>query len=90
MKRPKGLPEWFSLENYNDTKLLSPFEWFENLHKRRMFFVYQSIANSNRKDLSPDRKENAKTNCQIIVNLITKKPVFRTSDEIHHLLQISL
>ena len=33
MKKPKGLPEWFSLQNYDETKFLTPLEWYENLHK---------------------------------------------------------
>ena len=81
MKKPKGLPEWFSLHNYNETKFLTPLEWYENLHKRRMFFVFQSLSHSNRQDISEWRKEDAAKRCKEFLDLIAEKPVIRVNNE---------
>lgn len=81
MKKSKGLPEWFSLQNYNETKFLTPLEWYENLHKRRMFFVFQRMADSNRQDISAWRKEDAVKRCKEIHDLIAEKPVIRVNDD---------
>ncbi|WP_157204938.1 DUF6387 family protein [Methylomonas methanica] len=42
MKKPNGVPEWFCLENYKDTALLTPIEWYANLYRRMAFFALQS------------------------------------------------
>jgi hypothetical protein len=81
MKKPKGLPEWFSLQNYDETKFLTPLEWYENLHKRRMFFVYQNISQKNWQNNLAWRKEDAVKRCKEIHDLIAEKPVIRVNSE---------
>jgi hypothetical protein len=80
MKIPNGLPEWFNLENYKDTELLSPFEWYENLHTRKLYFIYLNFAKNNWPVKALGLK-NAMEGCQDIVHLITTNPVLRRSDE---------
>jgi hypothetical protein len=81
MKKTKGLPKWFCLENYNDANSLTPLEWYENLNKRRMFFVYHSLSHSNRTDIAICRKERGIEGCKKFIDLITNNPIQRVANE---------
>ncbi|WP_426992078.1 DUF6387 family protein [Methylomonas sp. CM2] len=75
MNKPKGIPEWFNLDNYQTLSTISPLEWYENLHKRRMFFTWTKIAEKNWMEGQTWRIEDAKKRRMEIINIITKKPV---------------
>jgi hypothetical protein len=81
MKKPKGLPEWFDIENYNEAKFLTPLEWYENLNKRRMFFVYHSLSHSDRPNIPIWRKEDAKAQCKKLIDLIVNNPILKVAND---------
>ncbi len=81
MKRPKGLPDWFNLENYHDVSSLSPKDWYENLHKRRMFFTWTSITQKIWPESQVWRVADAKNRIEIIIKMITENPLIRVQPD---------
>jgi hypothetical protein len=79
MIKPNGLPDWFNLENYNDTELLSPYEWYINLKQRSRFFMYQRFIKYG-PFWRPLEEFESKLNK--VVNEIVTKPLLKSSDEV--------
>jgi hypothetical protein len=81
MKKPKGLPEWFCLENYKDAESLTPQEWYENLYNRSTFFVNHRLSHSDNPKVPIERKEYCKARCKQFVDLIAEEPIVRVADQ---------
>lgn len=56
-------------------------DWYENLHKRRMFFTWTSIAQKIWPENQLWRVADAKNRIEVIIKMITENPLIRTQPD---------